>query len=89
MYVVPERLLQIFLSNYGGQAGGTSSPVRTTLIEAEVEEGVAAPINLAASFEEATGTAYHYNVTDKLLLDNAPPAALQITELPKRGTIIA
>lgn len=86
-YVVPEKQLQIFLSNFGGSTVSTAA--RTNLIEAEVEEGRATPINLAASFEEATGTTYHYNVTDKLKLDNAPPAAIQITELPKKGKIIA
>jgi hypothetical protein len=46
------------------------------MIETEVEEGVAAPINLSASFEEFTGTTYNYNVTDKVRLDNSPPASI-------------
>jgi len=43
---VPERLLQVFLSNYGGDDDNNRS-TRLNLIEAEVEEGMAAPINLA------------------------------------------
>ena len=58
------------------------------LIEQEVEETSAEPIQLSAVFDEPLGVNYIYNVTDKAKLDNEPPAAIQITELPKNGKIL-
>lgn len=85
-YNVPERLLQIFLSNYQRNAGTTR---RQNLIAGEVEEGAAEAINLSATFANDIGPAYSYDVVDKLKLDNAPPAYVQITRAPKHGSIVA
>jgi len=46
-YNVPERLLQIFLANYQRNAPDAR---RQNVIEGNVEEGTADPINLAATF---------------------------------------
>jgi len=43
---------------------------------------------LSASFENEVGTAYNYDVEDKLKQDTLPPSAIQINELPKNGKII-
>lgn len=61
-YNVPERLLQIFLSNY---QRGSDAARRQNKIEGDFEEGVAKPINLSASFFSDIGPAYTYDVEDK------------------------
>ena len=60
------------------------------LIEADVNEVTlkkAEPVVLNAVFEEPIGEPYHYNVTDKVIVDKQPPAAIQITKLPKKGNM--
>lgn len=62
-YNVPERLLQIFLTNY--QTRDTDSSRRQNLIEAEFEEGVEQPINLSAEFYKDIGPSYEYDIVKK------------------------
>ena len=84
-YNVPERLLQIFLSNY---RGGNDSERRVNLISGDAEEGTAEPINLSASFYQDIGPSYSYTVQDKAELESVPPAYIKITKAPKYGDIV-
>lgn len=84
-YVVPEKLLQTFLSNY--QAPRRANTEKTS-IDGEVADGKAEPVKLSTSFEKDAGTVYTYNVEDKLVQDTLPPSAIQITKLPKNGKIL-
>lgn len=84
-YNVPERLLQIFLSNYQRNSDATRNQ---NTISGDVEEGVAEPINLSASFYQDIGPAYSYDVLDKAVQENKPPAYIKITKVPKYGNIV-
>lgn len=84
-YNVPERLLQIFLSNY---QRGSDAARRQNKIEGDFEEGVAKPINLSASFFSDIGPAYTYDVEDKNQNENKPPAYIKITKIPKYGDLV-
>jgi len=101
-YIVPERLLQKFLNNYSQtlQRGVNLKTDEATeddaapadkqpdVIEGEVADGEAEPVNLSASFEQNIGTRYQFNVRDKLRQDQAPPSAIQIERLPKHGKML-
>jgi len=84
-YNVPERLLQIFLSNY---QRGTDGARRQNKIEGDFEEGADKAINLSASFFSDIGPAYTYDVEDKLRNENKPPAYIKITKTPKYGDLV-
>jgi len=85
-YDIPQRLMQIFLSNY---KGGVMEPERrANLIEGDVEEGTAEPINLSASFYQDIGPSYSYDVADKAEVEKKPPAYIKITKTPKYGSIV-
>lgn len=84
-YNVPQRLLQVFLSNY---RGGSDDSRRTNLITGDVEEGTAEPINLSASFYNDIGPSYTYDVLDKASLETRPPAYIKITKVPEYGNIV-
>lgn len=84
-YNVPQRLLQIFLSNYQIKSDGSR---RQNTIEGNFEEGVAKPIELSASFYQDIGPSYTYDITDKLVTDSKPPAYIKITKVPQNGDLV-
>lgn len=59
------------------------------MVQAEVdEEAVAEPINMSASFNESIGPSYEYDVSEKLNIENKPPAYIKITKTPHNGNIV-
>jgi hypothetical protein len=75
----------------GGEASSFSeaaTPEKPAVIEGDVADGEAEPVQLSASFEQNTGTKYQYNIKDKVRSDKAPPSAIKIERLPKYGKMI-
>lgn len=89
-YNVPERLLQIFLSNYRGQspAGEEAANRVTNLVEEHIEDGTAEPINLSATFSSDIGPSYEYNLGEMSHLNEAPPSYIKITRTPRNGELV-
>ena len=64
------------------------SNTEETVIEGDIADGEAEPIQLSASFAHNVGTKYNYNIKDKVKSDRAPPSAIKIEKLPKHGKIM-
>jgi len=84
-YNVPQRLLQVFLSNYRGSSTQTRNQ---NLLTCNIEDGNADPINLSASFYQDIGPSYSYDINDKAELEKKPPAYIKITKVPKYGNLV-
>lgn len=91
-YIVPEKLLQVFLSNYQPARRANAKSSEKEVIKAEVPEvkegGEAEPVNLSTTFEKEMGTVYSYELDEKVKQDRMPPSAIEIRKVPKKGKII-
>jgi len=91
-----EHLMQLYLNHASTiKAGGDINRLEwhKHLIEVDVqewsgeEEAPTSPIKLNAKFEHDTDKQYMYDLEDKSTLNKKPPAAIQITKLPKKGSM--
>jgi hypothetical protein len=90
--VAPDILLQYYLDMVSDIMDVYQARPRpyVNLVQVDVAETVlekAEPIQLNAKIEKGVGYPYHYNVTDKAKIELKPPAAIKITEVPKRGNM--
>ena len=81
--MIPEPLLETFLNNY--QGSGRRGMLEVNLIEGEVKNGKAEPINLSTKFGDDISIQYEYNIKDKVMQDTLPPSSIMIEKLPKNG----
>lgn len=92
--VMPDRLLEMYLNHHAPHKHNVGSTRRSAkfnkLIEVDVQETIlkkAAPVTLNAVFDQTFDDGYDYTLKDLDTIVNQPPTAIQITKIPKRGSM--